>query len=68
MLQQVALLLVGAASHLAFLAAAFVEAHHLRRLARERLMEAARLPSLACLLNAEQELAEGKQGCCARVV
>ena len=46
---------------LAFLAAAVLEDSHLRKMAGDRQAEAARQPSLACLLDEEQIAAEGAQ-------
>ncbi len=57
---QDALLLAEATLQLAFLAAAVFEDRHLRGAANERLAEATRQPSLACLLDDEQILAEGE--------
>ena len=42
-----------------FWVAACFEAHHLQKVARERAADAARMPSLACLLDAERLPPEG---------
>lgn len=57
---QVALHLAQEIFQLAFLAAIILEDRHLRRLKAESLAEAARQPSLACLLDMEQAIAEGR--------
>ena len=49
-----------AALQLAFLVGLVLEDRHLRRMAEDRQTEAARQPSLACLLDEEQIIAEGK--------
>ena len=61
LMYQDGLLLAGAVLQLAFLTAAVLEDCHLRRIAGNRRTEADRQPSLACLLDQEQILAEGGQ-------
>ena len=52
-------MLASMALQLGFVMTALAEASHLRKVAQERALDAASLPSLACLLDAEEELAEG---------